>query len=580
MKDDSPVRPPLVFTRRRGWLAESLAAGLEQLGHSLREGEDAEVAPPPAALICCLADEGSEIEANRAVVREAFDVAERGGVGRVILISSLAAAGPRGPGTGPSYEGVPENPVDDRGRAYLAAEQEAQEARNRSGLALVILRAGDLFGPGNPGFWADLWGAKGARDRDRLREAWADFLYSPLRISDLSSAVSAASERGDWIYHLSSAEPETLGGQLARLYRVAQSAKVLLPRVNAPARAHPRPGRRHFRYPSHRALRELDFSPPQASCDEGLLALLLDPETRPDPLEITESGFAGPWLEGVIAAHESGWEASDRVLNELRRPLLKFLETFAARERARSVLDLGGGDGFASRNLALSLGLPAVGLFSKEENLERARAAAESDGVGHLLDYRLGDPLEDRLAERADLIVSSGDLHRFSNLRRALDRLLPLQLRPGGFLLAIEPHCGTTLHPLLMHLLRALRTRGLRRAEIEAYLREHPEVAEGLEGRLEELAPASRAVDQLLMARFEVLAVRHVHAFTPFLFSFLLGGGAVRSTTWGLESLLAPLSRIDTWMGRFPPFADHAAVACYALKLGDGSGNGESSEHE
>ncbi len=69
--------------------------------------------------------------------------------GAFLLVSSLAAHGPAGPGS-PAREGAPERPISPYGRSKLAAERVLAEAALP--LRCVILRPPALYGPRDRGF--------------------------------------------------------------------------------------------------------------------------------------------------------------------------------------------------------------------------------------------------------------------------------------------------------------------------------------------------------------------------------------------------------------------------------------------
>lgn len=89
-------------------------------------------------------DEAEFLRVNRDGTRKLLDAAAGAGVGRFVLVSSLAAAGPSGPGAPLSGE-EPPRPVTAYGRSKLAGE----EVVRGGPLPWTILRPPAVYGPGD-----------------------------------------------------------------------------------------------------------------------------------------------------------------------------------------------------------------------------------------------------------------------------------------------------------------------------------------------------------------------------------------------------------------------------------------------
>jgi nucleoside-diphosphate-sugar epimerase len=86
--------------------------------------------------------EADFLAANREGTRNVVGAAERAGAGRLVMVSSMAAAGPAGRGR-PLRGDEPPRPVTAYGRSKLAAEQVVRA----SSLAWTILRPPLVYGP-------------------------------------------------------------------------------------------------------------------------------------------------------------------------------------------------------------------------------------------------------------------------------------------------------------------------------------------------------------------------------------------------------------------------------------------------
>jgi nucleoside-diphosphate-sugar epimerase len=93
---------------------------------------------------------GDYYTVNRVGTASLFKTLAAAGVGaRVVLLSSLAAAGPSAPGR-PLREADPPRPVSEYGKSKLEGEREALRFKDR--FRVVILRVGAVYGPRDEDF--------------------------------------------------------------------------------------------------------------------------------------------------------------------------------------------------------------------------------------------------------------------------------------------------------------------------------------------------------------------------------------------------------------------------------------------
>ncbi len=111
------------------------------------------------------------------------------GLNKFVLLSSLAAAGPGGPGR-PVAETDAPRPVSDYGRSKLRAEEEALGFS--STFPVVILRPSAVYGPRDRDmFELFRWASRGLT----LEIAGGERYISPCYVGDVASAALAACER-------------------------------------------------------------------------------------------------------------------------------------------------------------------------------------------------------------------------------------------------------------------------------------------------------------------------------------------------------------------------------------------------
>ncbi|RLU80142.1 short-chain dehydrogenase [Streptomyces griseocarneus] len=110
---------------------------------------------------------------------------------RLVLCSSLAAAGPSLPGR-PRTEDDPPAPVSHYGRSKLAGEQAVRKCADR--LGAVVIRPPIVYGPGDPAFLPTLLPM--VRKGLVLKAGVGPKRYSLIHVDDLCAALLAATERG------------------------------------------------------------------------------------------------------------------------------------------------------------------------------------------------------------------------------------------------------------------------------------------------------------------------------------------------------------------------------------------------
>jgi dihydroflavonol-4-reductase len=136
------------LVRSPGKAAALMALGVEQVRGHLGDAEalaraaaGRDVVLHVAGLTAAL-DEAEYLRANRDGTRALIEAAERGGVGRFVYVSSMAAAGPAPRGQ-PLRGDEPPGPVTAYGRSKLAGESVVRASR----LPWTIVRPPMVYGP-------------------------------------------------------------------------------------------------------------------------------------------------------------------------------------------------------------------------------------------------------------------------------------------------------------------------------------------------------------------------------------------------------------------------------------------------
>ncbi|MGH9888812.1 MAG: NAD-dependent epimerase/dehydratase family protein, partial [bacterium] len=123
---------------------------------------------------------------NVGLTRQVIEAARRGKAGRLVFISSQAAAGPAPSRETPTTESSPPTPREEYGRSKLEAERLVEAAVD---LDPVILRPAAVYGPGDRDF---LTMFRLARFGIALHPGNRDQWISIVHVDDVARAVVAA----------------------------------------------------------------------------------------------------------------------------------------------------------------------------------------------------------------------------------------------------------------------------------------------------------------------------------------------------------------------------------------------------
>jgi len=501
-----------------------------------------------------------------------FEVGQRTGVQRWIVLSGIEAAGPLHWEQGLAYESVKPDPAVHVGGALREMERHAMLQIGPTGDSLVILRAGHVYGDGNPGFLDQVVRILGGADRELVRAEWSNRRFQPVHVRDVASAAVLAVTRGEGIYHVTDGTCPTVGQIVRDVEGVGRMKGFQLPRVRAPLRARPSSLRIHYAYPPDRAVRDLGYRPGW-TLSAGTAALVdqlnftdragglseLVRKTRGEGVKV-----ADPDATGGIYSTTQDWVEDENLRDVLHRPVSRFIHRALRSVRARRVLDFGCEDGTWSRALIRGSGVRIVGVDSSEENIRQAREQADVEGLADDAEYHVGNPADFSVEEPVDAVLCYGALGHFSDIEQDLPAFLERILVPGGLLVAIERHCDDGYHPSLLRLMRnasgswARRLFDLRRYED---LIQSP----GLDPVLEAIAGPARS-GRWLQTRFSPVRAGHAHFLSPFAANSLVVFQRSRRIRGMARFVMPALVRVDDWLCRFPQFKAWAALGMYAVK--------------
>ncbi len=168
-----------------------------------------------------------------------------------------------------------------------------------------------------------------------------------------------------------------------------------------------------------------------------------DPESQQRELLQKEAKFWDLQQERIaqLYARPHDWrfvpKLADVLIGPRVRTTLRLLD--AHRGEIATLLDVGCGNGWFCHATA-KRGIRSIGVDLSPKKIDIARRMAADQGVAHLCEFVAGDVMAWQRAERVDLLTSHGSLHHFPDFERSLDHLVAQHLRPGGYMLFVEPN--------------------------------------------------------------------------------------------------------------------------------------------
>ncbi len=157
--------------------------------------------------------------ANVEGTARALHLAETLDIPYVVFASSIEAQGLGSDDEIPLREDAPCRPVSDYGRSKASAEQLVTAWAAATGRGTLVLRIGNIYGPGSAWFLQPaLLALLGATP---IRHVWPQLRprrFQPLYVDDLIDGLTrAVSQRLTGLYNITGEEPVTIGGYFERL---------------------------------------------------------------------------------------------------------------------------------------------------------------------------------------------------------------------------------------------------------------------------------------------------------------------------------------------------------------------------
>ena len=457
----------------------------------------------------------------------------------------------------------------------------------------MILRAGHTYGYWHhPSFVEEILAGLREGGLNWVKLKAADHSWVPVHTRDVAAAVALAVGKGEGIYLVTDGTCPSVGELLSTFFRVARKLDYPHVRHRIPRGSLPSPTAVHYEYRSDRAHLELGYTP-RVSFEQGLpevLEGLRQPDGEAHGNTATEFQHEGDESQGSVFENEArfwdeqnlhreylyanphDWRFDVRLGNILQMPVYRMIRRVMKRHRPRTALDLGCGTGIYPRVLAKRCGLKMTGVDLSPAQIAMATRLAELEGVSDLVDFEVANVLEYEGREKVDMITAFGALHHFPDIDEHLPGILERNLKPGGILLAVEPHYEDGYHPKLQRKIgRIAGSRFVRFFDGDRYLAVHAAAAAGESLRGE--SPAGRIfhkeeldLDAFLRSSLEPLDVRYIHAYAPYVANIYVVYMKVRWFRTLVRWSLPLVVRWDGWVSQRKSWKPYAAEALYTLR--------------
>lgn len=285
-----------VIVRQAGRLPQDLPGAIKILAADLADpvppklltGRQFDVLVHAAACTDYEATPERLLNINRDGTIHALRAAAHSLTRRVVLISSLEAAGPTLLSDGDAFEDRTPQPSTEYGRSKLAAEQAASDLTRLLGMELVVLRPGNIYGEGTTGV-AGVVARAVLNGAPELQREWANHRWQPVHVQDVVQAVCLALTRGDGVFHITDGHTPRVGDLAEDVATAAEWRGIPVAPSLRPTLMEPSAERVHFRYRVDRAWNDLGYRP-RFSFRTGLLDLM------------DQLGLGRPRLDASVAA--------------------------------------------------------------------------------------------------------------------------------------------------------------------------------------------------------------------------------------------------------------------------------------
>ncbi|MBL8755398.1 MAG: methyltransferase domain-containing protein [Planctomycetes bacterium] len=162
----------------------------------------------------------------------------------------------------------------------------------------------------------------------------------------------------------------------------------------------------------------------------------------------------------ALYARPHDWRFVPKLAEIIIRPrvrtFLRLLDTHKG--EIKSLLDIGCGNGWVCHATA-KRGIRSIGIDLSPKKIATAKRMAEEQGVAHLCEFVAGDVMQWRPREKVDLLTSHGSLHHFPAFAQAMAHMVEHHLRPGGYMLFVEPNHEGMPPDVAQFLLRVAKSR-------------------------------------------------------------------------------------------------------------------------
>ncbi len=281
------------------------------------------------------------------------------------------------------------------------------------------------------------------------------------------------------------------------------------------------------------------------------------------------------------------WRLVPDLAERIIQPRIDRIGKLLRQYKITSMLDVGCGNGWFCHGCADQEGIRSYGVDLSQKKIDEAWRLAKERNLEGLCHFEAKDVMDFEIPEKVDLLTSHGSLHHFPDLEHQLPEMVDRFLKPGGYMLFIEPHYEGMSPGIREFVLKMVNSKLFGRFfDVDFYLEvsrrqsldgpeEEPEEGEvNIRGESPaglEFFEDHPEMSDILKKDYDVLEEHYYHYFSGH-FSNVFYIYQKSKIVRGIYRILLPLIvGLDTHMCRKPSSQEYAEEGLWFLRRAPGS---------